>query len=133
MAVESAASFVSSASPLEITINFGVMAGRDAAREDINMLGEQLMLFVPSVTLFAGRRYEFAAGAAKVAASEVHARFDEAVLPADRAGREVLIEELLAATSAWAHAASRAPAPGETLAERSARDAAVGTWRNETS
>jgi hypothetical protein len=124
-------SFVSSESPLEITINFGLVAGRGAAREDVDRLGRELKLFVSSVTLFAGRRYEFAAGAAEVAADEVRARLDEAVLPAGRAERDALIERLLTTTNAWARAAAAAPPPSEGLAERFARDAAVGTSRDE--
>ena len=126
--------FVSNDSPLEITTNFGVFDGRDVAREEIDRLGRELMSLVSGVTLFAGRRYEFAVGAAEVAAYEVHARFDELLLPADRHEREELIGQLLATSSAWAREAAAVPPPTrEDLASRIVRGSAAEVWRDDSS
>jgi hypothetical protein len=117
--------FVSREVPLEITANFGVFAGRDADRKEIEMLAQQLTRFVSGVTVFAGRRYEFAVGTAEVSTCEVAARFDDFLLPTDGDERKALIDELLSVVNQWARsAAATAPAAGEDLASRIARETA---------
>lgn len=134
MVTEPDVAFVSIDSPLEITTNFGVFAGRDVSREEIDRLGRELMSLVSGLTLFAGRRYEFAAGAAEVAAYEIRARFDESLLPAERARREELIGQLLAATTAWARGAAATPPPTEEdIASRIVRGSAADAWRDDAS
>jgi hypothetical protein len=117
--------FVSREAPLEITVNFGVLAGRDVERREIETLAEQLAPLVSGVTVIAGHRYEFAVGAAEVSASEVIARFEDFLLPMDRAEREALVDELVATINQWARtAAASPPAAGEDLAARIARETA---------
>jgi hypothetical protein len=117
--------FVSREAPLEITVNFGVLAGRDVERKEIETLAEQLSPLVSGVTVIGGHRYEFAVGAAEVSASEVTARFDDFLLPTDRAEREAFVDELVATINQWARAAAAtAPAAGEDLASRIARETA---------
>jgi hypothetical protein len=117
--------FVSREAPLEITVNFGVLAGRDVCRSEIETLAEQLTPLVSGVTVIAGHRYEFAVGAAEVSCSEVCARFDDFLLPAEGAEREAFTGKLLATINEWALvAAAAAPATGETLSSRIARETA---------
>jgi hypothetical protein len=123
--VEVQAAFVSREAPLEIIVNFGVIAGRDASRNEIEALAEQVTPLVSGVTVIAAHRYEFAVDAAEVSACEVTARFDEFLLPTDRTERQTLVDELLAVIDQWArNAAAAAPASGEDLASRIARETA---------
>ena len=125
MDVEVQAAFVSREAPLEIIANFGVIAGRDASREEIEALAEQVTPLVSGMTVIAGHRYEFAVDAAEVSACEVRARFDDLLLPTDRAERETLVGLLVAEIDQWArNAAATAPAAGEDLASRIARETA---------
>ena len=121
-------------SPLEITTNFGVFAGREVGRNEIDDLGRELMSLVSGVTVVAGRRYEFAVGSAEVAGYQVSARFDELLLPTDPTERDELVEKLLATINAWTRgAATTPPQTGEDLATRIARGAAEEAWRDDTS
>jgi hypothetical protein len=125
MSAEVQPAFVSREGPLEIIVNFGVFAGRDAGRKEIETLAEQLAPLVSGVTVIVGHRYEFAVGAAEVSACEVSARFDDFLLPTDHTEREAFVGELLAKINQWAHqAAATAPAAGEDLASRIARETA---------
>ncbi len=121
--------FVSREAPLEITVNFGVLAGRDVERREIEALAEQLSPLVSGVTVIAGHRYEFAVGAAEVSASEVTARFGDFLLPTGRAEREAFADELIATINRWAlTSAATAPAAAEDLASRIARETANKAW-----
>jgi hypothetical protein len=118
--------YVSQESPLALTVNFGIFAGREAARDDVDKLGEALLALVSGATLFAGRRYEFASGAAEVAAYEVEIRFPEFILPTDAAEHGALVEKLLETVSQWARdCAATPPAEGEDLASRLLRGSAT--------
>ena len=120
------AAYVSQELPLELTANFGIFAGRNASRDDVDKLGEALLALVSGVTLFAGRRYEFAAGAAEVAAYEVKIRFPPFVLPTEPAEQEALVDKLLAAVDQWARdCAANPPAEGEDLTSRILRGSAT--------
>lgn len=124
--------FVSREAPLEVTVNFGVLAGRDAERREIEALAEQLSPLVSGVTVIAGHRYEFAVGAAEVSASEVTARFEDFLLPTGRAEHEAFVDELLATINQWAlTAAVKAPAAGEDLSSRIARETAHTAWDDD--
>jgi hypothetical protein len=121
--VEPVAAYVSHDSPLELTVNFGIFAGRDSSRADIDRLGEMLLAFVPGATLFSGHRYEFARGAAEATASEVKIRFP-LVLPTEKGELEPLIDMLLETARRWVRDCAATPPPeGEDLAARIARTA----------
>jgi hypothetical protein len=117
---EPIAAYVSQESPLELTVNFGILAGRrEPSREDIDRLGEALLALVSEVTLFSGWRYEFAARAAEVAAYEVEIRFPSSIVPAEAAKQEALVDQLVETASLWARdCAASPPAEGEDLASR---------------
>ena len=122
MDTEPIAAYVSQESPLELTVNFGIFAGREAFRDDVDRLGEALLALVSGVTLFAGRRYEFAPGAAEVTAYEVEIRFPSSIVPAEAAKQEALVDQLVETASLWARdCAARPPAEGEDLASRIVR------------
>jgi hypothetical protein len=122
---EPVAAYVSQESPLELTVNFGIFAGREAFRDDVDRLGEALLALVSGVTLFAGRRYEFAPGAAEVAAYEVEIRFPTFILPTEPAEHEALVDKLLETVGLWARdCAASPPAEGEDLASRILRESA---------
>ncbi len=126
MDTEPVAAYVSQESPLELTVNFGLFAGREAFRDDVDRLGEALLALVSGVTLFAGRRYEFASGAAEVAAYEVEIRFPTFILPTEPAEHEALVDKLLETVSLWARdCAASPPAEGEDLAARIVRGSAT--------
>jgi len=125
---EPLAAFVSRESPLELTANLGVVAGRDASREEIETLGNALLQHVSAVTLFAGSRYEFSSHDAVTVAHEVTVRFPEYVLPSpsNAADYEAVVTQLLETLSLWARGCAGSPPPkGEDLAERIARASAT--------
>ena len=125
MDVEPVAAYVSHDSPLELTVNFGIFAGRETSRADIDRLGEMLLAFVSGVTLFAGHRYEFAQGSAESVAYEVKIHFPPFILPTEKGELEPLVDMLLETARRWARdCAATAPAEGEDLAARIARTAA---------
>ena len=126
MDFEPVAAYVSHDSPLQLTVNFGIVAGRDASRADIDRLGEMLLALVSGVTLFAGHRYEFAQGAAELVANEVTIQFPPYILPTEEAELEPLVDTLLETLRRWAlDCAATPPAEGEGLAARIARAAAT--------
>jgi hypothetical protein len=118
--------YVSQESPLQLSVNFGLFAGRDASHDDIDKLGEALLGLVSGVTLFAGRRYEFSHGTAEVAAYEVEIRFPNYILPTDSTEHDALVRNLLETATVWAHeCAATPPAEGEDLAARLLRGSAT--------
>ncbi len=123
---EPIAAYVSQELPLELTVNFGSFVGREAFREDVDRLGEALLALVPGVTLYAGRRYEFARGAAEVAAYEVEIGFPTLILPTRPAEHQALVDRLLEAVGLWVRdCAARPPEEGEDLASRILRGSAT--------
>jgi hypothetical protein len=126
LANEPFAAYVSQESPLELTANFGIFAGREASRDDVDKLGEALLALVSGVTIFAGRRYEFASGAAEVAAYEVTIRFPTFILPEEPAEHAALVDKLLETVGLWARdCAASPPAEGEDLVSRILRGSAT--------
>jgi hypothetical protein len=120
--VEPIAAYVSHDSPLELTVNFGIFAGRETSRADVDRLGAMLLAFVSGVTLFAGHRYEFAQDAAESAAYEVKIQFPPFILPTEKAELDPLVDMLLETARRWARdCAATPPAEGEDLAARIAR------------
>lgn len=116
--------FVSQRSPLEITVNFGLFAGRELSRADVDNLGEALLTKVGGVTVFGGRRYELATGATEVVAYEVRVTFPPLTLPASEAQVESLVQDLLQTIEGWARrCAATPPSPEEGLAARIAHEA----------
>ena len=106
----------------EVVANFGIVAAREISRDDVEALATAVLRVVSSVSVFAGRRYEFAAGAAEVVGVEVRVSFPPHTLPEQAGERNATIERVLAEVDAWARAAATAPASeGEDLAARIVR------------
>ena len=126
MDTEGFAAYVSQESPLELTVSFGILAGREASRADVDSLGEALLALVSGVTLFAGRGYEFARGATEVASYEIKIRFPTFILPTEPAEHEALVSRLLETVSLWVRVCAASPPPeGENLAQRIVRGSAT--------
>ena len=116
------AAYVESDAGPVIVANFGVLATREASRDEIDTLAEALLRIVPSVTVFSGRRYEFAAGAAEVAGPEVRISFQPHTLPDEGPERDATIARVVEQVVAWARAAAaNPPTDGEDLAARFVR------------
>jgi hypothetical protein len=124
--IEPIAVTVTRDSPLELTVNFGTFARREASRSEVDKLGEMLLELVSGLTLFAGHRYEFSQGATESTAYEVKIEFPPFVLPTKELELEPLVVKLLERVALWAHeSAATPPAEGEDLAARIARAAAT--------
>ena len=116
------AAYVDSAAGPQIVANFGVLAGREASRDEVDTLAEALLRIVTSVTVFTGRRYEYAAGAAEVAGHEVRISFQPHTLPDEGPERDQTVAHILEQVEAWARAAAaNPPTEGEDLAARIVR------------
>ncbi len=116
------AAYVASEARVEIVANFGILAAREVSRDEVDKLAEVLLRVVPSVTVFAGRRYEFASGSVEVANSEIRVSFLPHTLPDHGPERDAVIARVLEEVDAWARAsAALAPAGGEDLASRIVR------------
>ncbi len=126
MEIEPIAGYVSQESPLVLTVNFGLFAGREASRADVDSLGDALLALVSGFSLFVGRRYDFAADGAEVAAYEVEIRFPTFMLPTESEEHAALVEKILKTINSWAHDyAATAPVEGEDLAARLLRGSAT--------
>lgn len=125
METDPIAAFVSREDPLEITVNFGVLAGRELDRAEVDSLGEALLRMVGGFTLFTGRRYEFATGAAEVVAYEARLVFPSFVVDSREGAGRAAVDELLETVTLWARDSTHHPPAGEEdLASRLARETA---------
>ena len=88
---------------LQIRINFGILAGRDATPAEIDDLARQLTLIVPDVTIVSEQHYEIGHGH-EATVHQVRVEADESVLPADEAELEEVSRRLLDTASRWAQA-----------------------------
>ena len=88
---------------LQIRINFGILAGRDATPAEIDDLARQLTLIVADLTIVAEQHYEFAHGH-EAMVHQVRVEADESALPTDEAELEELSRRLIDTASRWAQA-----------------------------
>jgi hypothetical protein len=127
MELEPTVAFVSRDSPLEICVNFGLFAGRELERADVDELAGALLRIVGGVSLFAGRRYELASGAVEVTAYEVRIEFPTFTLPRGSAERQSVVDELVETITLWSRScALNPPEGGEDLTSRLARGTPAG-------
>jgi hypothetical protein len=87
---------------IEIRVNFGILAGREATPAEIDELGRALLAIVPDVSIVSENHYEIGHGHEAV----VHLVKIE-LDGADAPGPE-LEEQLVAAAAAWAEACAEA-------------------------
>jgi hypothetical protein len=87
---------------VEIRINFGILAGREATPAEIDTLGRTLLEIVPDVSIVAEQHYEIGHGHEAVV-HLVKIELDEGEEPS-----EELQEQLVAAAAAWAESCAEA-------------------------
>jgi hypothetical protein len=81
---------------VEVRINFGILAGREATPAEIDTLGKTLLAIVPGVSIVAEQHYEMGRGGEAV----VHLVKIE--LDGDEPPSDELQERLVEAAAAWA-------------------------------
>jgi hypothetical protein len=83
---------------IEVRINFGVFAGREATPAEIDELARALAPHVPAFAIVAEQRHEFA--------DEVEAAVHQVVITVERAPGEAgaLRRQIIEAAEAWAEA-----------------------------
>jgi hypothetical protein len=101
--VEHAIAFVVEQEPagLEIRINFGVFAGRDATTAELEELGKLLVPEAGEVSITGEERHELA-GDAEIVVHQVHVSVPSEAVPADRALRSELSARLVTLAEIWA-------------------------------
>jgi hypothetical protein len=88
---------------LEIRINFGVFAGRDATAAELDELAKELVPEVGEVSIVAEQRHEVSEDV-EVSLHQVRVEVAEDQLPAEGAERDVLTGRLLERAERWAQA-----------------------------
>lgn len=101
MQVEQVMAFATETEPpgLEIRINFGVFAGRDASSAEIEELGRLLVPEAGDVAIVAEQRHEMSGGR-EVVLHQVRVEIPPEKLPAER--REELTQRLVGLCEIWA-------------------------------
>ena len=97
-------------SALEIRVNFGILAGREATPAEIDALARALLVHVPSVSIVSEQRFEVATGH-EATVHQVRIEVEQDDLPADEAELEAITRRLVEEAGHWAE---------ERAAERSA-------------
>src|SRR2546421_8831177 len=103
MRVEEAIAFVVEREPagLEIRVNFGVFAGRDATTAELEELGKLLVPDAGEVSIVGEERHEIT-GEAEVVLHQVRVAVPPDRVPDDRDERRALCERLVGLAEIWA-------------------------------
>ncbi len=103
MQVEEAIAFVVEQEPagLEIRINFGVFAGRDASTAELEELGKLLVPEAGEVSIVGEERHDMAADV-EVVLHQVRVAVPPDAVPDDRAKRKEFCERLVTLAEIWA-------------------------------
>ena len=88
-------------SALEIRVNFGILAGRDATQAEIESLAGSLLVHVPAVSIVSEHRYEIAPGH-EATVHQVRVEVAEADLPEDEVDLEAVTRRLVEEAGRWA-------------------------------
>ena len=88
---------------LEVRVNFGMFAGREATPAEIDDLATQLLEKVGSVSIVSEERHEIDSHS-EAAVHQVRIEVDSESLPEDRSRREELAGRLIETAERWAHA-----------------------------
>jgi hypothetical protein len=86
---------------LEVRVNFGMFAGRDATPAEIDVLGERLLAKVGSVSIVSEERHEIDSRS-EAAVHQVRIEIGADSLPEDRSRREELAGRLIETAERWA-------------------------------
>jgi hypothetical protein len=105
MRLEDLIAFVTSTEPpgLEIRVNFGVFAGREATPAELDELAHSLLPEVGEVTVVAEQRHELGEDT-EAAVHQVRVEVDASMLPLAASELEALGERLRDIAANWAHA-----------------------------
>ena len=87
---------------LEIRVNFGVFAGREATPAELDELGRSVMSEVGHVTLVSELRHELGGGA-ETSLHQVRMEVPRAALPEDVVEAECVRDRLVRLAERWAH------------------------------
>jgi hypothetical protein len=110
---------------LEFVVNFGVFAGRDVSRRELERLSHALLPLVPSVSIASEQRLEVGADAS-VALHQVRVEVGGDSLPPDEPDIEALRARIASTIKEWLEACMTGVSGQElTHAEVKARDAVV--------
>ena len=103
MQVEEVIAFAVEQEPagLEIRINFGVFAGRDATTAELEELGKLLLPEAGEVSIIGEERHELAE-AVEVVLHQVRVSLPPGVVPDDRSERKQFCERLVTLAEIWA-------------------------------
>ena len=103
MQVEEVIAFVVEQEPagLEIRINFGVFAGRDATTAELEELGKLLVPEAGEVSIVGEQRHEIAEDA-EVVVHQVRVSVAPENIPSEPAERKALCERLITLAEIWA-------------------------------
>lgn len=88
---------------LEVRINFGMFAGREATAAEIDQLAAELLEKVTSVSVVSEDRHEIDAHS-EASVHQVRIEIGADSLPAERRSREELAGRLIETAERWAHA-----------------------------
>jgi hypothetical protein len=88
---------------VEIRVNFGVFAGRDATAAELDDLARALIREVGEVSIVSEQRHEVS-GEVEASVHQVRVELDDARLPVDAGERDALVDRLVEAADAWARA-----------------------------
>ena len=92
---------------LEIRVNFGVFAGREATPAEIDELARLILLDVADVSIVSEQRHEISDDV-EAAVHQVRVEIAEDELPADADEREQLAERVVATADLWARTSAAA-------------------------
>jgi hypothetical protein len=110
---------------LEFTVNFGVFAGREVARRELERLGEALLPMVHGLSVAAEHRYEVGQEST-VALHQVRIEIDNEELPGSATNIEELRSRVAETIKQWVDSCLTGVSGQElTEAELKARDAVV--------
>lgn len=104
--VEQFVAFVSHRRPpcgLEVRVNFGLFAGREATQAEVDDLGRRLLQQVDAVSVVAERRYELTEQA-EASVHQVRIEIEPDLVPVDERRAGELQGRLLALAEGWASA-----------------------------
>jgi hypothetical protein len=103
MQVENVIAFAVDQDPsgLEIRVNFGIFAGRDATSAELEELGRLLVPEAGEVSIVGEQRHEIS-GDAEVVLHQVRVSVSPEIVPDDPAERKELCERLVTLAEIWA-------------------------------